>query len=587
MGTYDFSGWATKANLLCSDGRVIRPDAFQHDDGKEVPLVWQHMQSDPGNILGRVRLEHRADGVYAYGSFNNNAQAVSAREAVKHGDIKSLSIYANELSQAGNNVMHGTIREVSLCVAGANPGAVIDNLSFAHSDGNTVISEQDAIITTGEPIVLQHADEPKEQPMPDANDEKTVKDVVESMNEEQRTVLYYLIAQAQDDSGDSGDQNMSQSYNNDNDNDYLAHEGGSTMTRNVFMQQDIQNGPHARVALSHAQISEIIQDAQNFKSMRDSVLAHAGEYGITNIDILFPDATEIAKSPSFIARRNEWVSGVLNGTSHRPFSRIKSVHADITADEARALGYFKGNRKKEEVFPLLKRVTTPTTVYKKQKLDRDDIVDITSLDVVAWIKAEMRLMLDEEIARAVLVGDGRLPDSEDKIKDPMGSNEGAGIRSIYHDDPLYSIKVQLPANRTPAQLEDAIVLSRIEYRGSGTPKMYMTAERHTALMLQRDGEGRRMYKTEAELAAALRVSEVIEVPIIAGQKRTVGGRTYNLVGIIANISDYSIGADKGGEVSMFDDFDIDFNQFKYLLETRISGALTDPFTAIVIEEAVA
>lgn len=574
---YDFSGWATKANLLCTDGRTILPNAFKHNDGVTVPLVYQHLREGTENLLGHAVLENRPEGVYAYCSFNNSKSGQEAREAVVHGDLTALSIYANQLRQNGDLVQHGSIREVSLVIAGANPGAVIDNISFSHSSGD-VLSEEDAIITTGIPLELYHeADNKEGSEMANENNEggKTVGDVVNSMSEEQKNVMYYFIDLAQN--GGDEDEEVQQQ---DDDDDYIAHnQEGHNMPRNLFANQADVQSVKAQQTLSHSQEASIFAGANQFGSLRESVLAHAATYGIDNIDILFPDAQAISNTPSFIARKVEWVAGVLSGTTHRPFARIKSMHADITGEKARALGYVTGTRKKEEVFPLLKRTTGPTTIYKKQKLDRDDLVDITTMDTVAWLKAEMRLMLDEEIARAILIGDGRDFDNEDKIKDPAGSPDGLGIRSILHDDPLYSIKFAIPHDATLGEIEDSIVMAQENYRGSGQPTLYMDGTNHTRLMLQRDADGKRMFKSDAELAAALRVKEIVDVPLFKGAKR---GATP-LYGILVNLVDYNVGADKGGEVSMFDDFDIDYNQYKYLMETRISGALVDPFTAVVLE----
>ena len=578
---YDFSGWATKANLLCTDGRTILPNAFKHNDGVTVPLVYQHLRGGTENLLGHAVLENRPEGVYAYCSFNNSKSGQEAREAVVHGDLTALSIYANQLRQNGDLVQHGSIREVSLVIAGANPGAVIDNISFSHSSGD-VLSEEDAIITTGIPLELYHEANNKEgSEMANENNKggKTVGDVVNSMSEEQKNVMYYFIDLAQN--GGDEDEEVQQQ---DDDDDYIAHnQEGHNMPRNLFANQADVQSVKAKQTLSHSQEASIFAGANQFGSLKESVLAHAATYGIDNIDILFPDAQAISNTPSFIARKVEWVAGVLSGTTHRPFSRIKSRHADITGEKARALGYVTGTRKKEEVFPLLKRTTGPTTIYKKQKLDRDDLVDITTMDTVAWLKAEMRLMLDEEIARAILIGDGRDFDNEDKIKDPAGSPDGLGIRSILHDDPLYSIKFAISPDATLGEIEDSIVMAQENYRGSGQPTLYMDGTNHTRLMLQRDADGKRMYKSDAELAAALRVKAIVDVPLFKGAKR---GATP-LYGILVNLVDYNVGADKGGEVSMFDDFDIDYNQYKYLMETRISGALVDPFTAVVLEFTIA
>lgn len=594
---FDFSGYATKNNLRCADGRTIMAGAFKEDDGLKVPLVWQHQHNDVGNVLGHAILENRADGVYAYGVFNNTPAGQTAKEAVKHGDVNALSIFANKLVQQGGNVLHGSIREVSLVLAGANPGAFIDNVSLTHGDGD---AESEAIIYTGlyfDEDDVQHA-APAAEAEPPANteqqstntetgdtkmaeDEKTVKDVFDSFSEEQKNVVYYLIGQALEDQNGSSSGEAEHSYDDDN---YLTHDDindGIIMPRNVF--ESFINGGEIgapQATLTHDQMSAIVNDAKRSGSFRDSFISHAQTYGIEDIDLLFPDAKAISNTPDLISRRMEWVNTVLSKTRHTPFSRIKSVQADITADEARAKGYIKGNMKKEEVFKLLKRVTTPTTVYKKQKLDRDDIVDITDLDVVAFLRGEMRIMLDEELARAILVGDGRDVADADKIDESC-------IRPIWKDDDLYAHHVKLAANVANKDKVDEIMKARKEYKGSGNPVLYTTTDLLTDWMVARDTLGRRIHASKADLAAELGVSDIIEVEVLAGLQRTVGADTLNLVGIIVNLTDYTVGADKGGEVNMFDDFDIDFNQQKYLIETRASGALTKPKSAIVIEQLVA
>ena len=593
---FDFSGYATKNNLRCADGRTIMAGAFKEDDGLKVPLVWQHQHNDVGNVLGHAILENRADGVYAYGVFNNTPAGQTAKEAVKHGDVNALSIFANKLVQQGGNVLHGSIREVSLVLAGANPGAFIDNVSLTHSDGD---AESEAIIYTGlyfDEDDIQHAAPAAEAETPAkteqqstntetgdtkmAEDEKTVKDVFDSFSEEQKNVVYYLIGQALEDQNGSSDE---AEHSNDDDN-YLTHDDindGIIMPRNVF--ESFINGEETgapQATLTHDQMTEIVNDAKRSGSFRDSFLSHAQTYGIENIDFLFPDAKAITNTPDLISRRMEWVNSVLTKTRHTPFSRIKSLQADITADEARAKGYIKGNMKKEEVFKLLKRVTTPTTVYKKQKLDRDDIIDITDLDVVAFLRGEMRIMLDEELARAILVGDGRDVADEDKIDETC-------IRPIWKDDDLYAHHVKLAADVANKDKVDEIMKARKEYKGSGNPVLYTTTDLLTDWMVARDTLGRRLHASKADLAAELGVSDIVEVEVLAGLQRTVGADTLNLVGIIVNLTDYTVGADKGGEINMFDDFDIDFNQQKYLIETRASGALTKPKSAIVIEQLVA
>lgn len=563
---FDFSGYATRNDLRCSDGRTIRSGAFVDNDGGTVPLVWQHGHNSPDNVLGHALLENRNDGVYCYAKFNNGEQAKTAKELVKHGDVDSLSIFANKLTQRGGDVLHGNIVEVSLVLSGANPGARIDNVSLQHSDGS--IEELDeAVIFTG--LELSHADETEEDNSKEADvaDEETVADVLNTLTDKQKDAVYYVIGQAiedaqQDDTDDTDDTDKEEA-----------------MHSNIFEGDDTLKGTDDEIALAHSAVVDALEDARshNLSSFKDAFLQHAGTYGIDNIEVLFPDARAVTDEPTFIKRRTDWVSGVLNDAKHSPFSRIKSIHADITDDKARALGYTKGNRKKEEVFKLLKRVTTPTTVYKKQKFDRDDLIDITDLNVVAWVKKEMRLMLDEEIARALLIGDGRDISSPDKINEE-------NIRPIWKDDSLYAIKILLEKKVVGEDLVDAFIKSFADYEGTGAPKLYTTQTVVTELLLLKDKIGRRLYETKASLAAALGVSEIVEVPVMKGAARdTKKNGKADLVGIIVNLADYTIGADKGGEVNMFDDFDIDFNQFKYLLETRISGALTQPKTAIVIE----
>lgn len=559
---FDFSGWATKHNIKCSDGRTIAPDAFKDCDGLKVPLVWQHQHNDPGNILGHATLETRPDGVYAYGTFNDSEPGKLAKELVQHGDISSLSIYANKLVEKSKNVLHGQIREVSLVLSGANPGALIDNVVLAHGDGYDVV-EDEAIIYSG--AELSHSDDnEKEAPVAETKDsEKTVQDVFNSMSDEQKHVVYYMIGAALEAENSDNAQHSDTDY----DEETLMH-------NNIFEGSDESTTDDA--VLSHADMETILTDAKKNGSLKEAFLAHAGTYGIDEIDILFPDAKALSNTPDFIKRRTDWVSTVLNGTRHTPFSRIKSMQADITADEARAKGYIKGNLKKEEVFRLLKRVTTPTTIYKKQKLDRDDIIDITDFDVVVWLKAEMRLMLDEEIARAVMIGDGREITDEDKISEEH-------IRPIAKDDDLYAHKVVLKDTSAVTIFEQAL-RSRTVYEGSGNPTMFTTSGLVADMLLEKDTQGRRLYETEEALRAALRVSSIVEVPIMDGFKYTnADGKTVTPVAILVNLNDYVIGADRGGAVSMFDDFDIDYNQQKYLIETRISGALVKPKTALVFQ----
>lgn len=594
MEVPDFSGWASKNDLLCSDGRTIRDGAFKHQNGQKVPLVWQHQHNSPENILGHATLENRKGGIYARAFFNDTPAAQAARNLVEHGDVNALSIFANKLVQNGGNVLHGDIKELSLVLSGANPGAMIDSINLAHGDGVTP-SDDEAIITTGEFLVqgdLIIEDEDEElvdtqidiktsaidiagateigeimatQQLTHAEGEKTVKDVYDSMTEEQQNVVDFLVGEAVSNTEGAS---VSQS---DITTDELVRQfkEGFDVARNTFEQNgNIGNVQESGPTLSHDQLATIVGDAQKYGSLKESFLAHAGTYGIDDIDLLFPDAKNDGNGISFLSRRNEWVASVLDGTKHSPFSRIKSLAADITADEARAKGYVKGNMKKDEVIKLLKRVTTPKTVYKKQKLDRDDIVDITEVDIIVWLKGEMRLMLDEEIATALLVGDGREPDDDDKIDEDH-------LRPIAFDVDMYNTVVELDATPTPSEIIESIVRSRKNYKGTGTPTFYTTDDVLTDLILDKDTLGRRFYATEAELAAALRVKQIVTVEPME--------RVTDIVGIIVNLADYTIGADKGGEINTFDDFDIDYNQQKYLIETRISGALTKPKAAVTIK----
>ena len=559
MKTFDFCGWATRNNLKCSDGRTIMKDAFKHNDGQTVPLVWNHQHNDPLNVLGHALLKNREEGVYAYCKFNETESGKNAKLLVEHGDVTALSIYANQLKQNGSNVIHGAIREVSLVLAGANPGAFIDTV-IRH--GETF--DEEAIIYTGKNISMYHSDEKKEEEETmevekKEKNEETVADVFNTLTEKQKTVVYAMIGQA-----------LEQKEESEDDND----EGGNkTMKHNVFDKEDAMED-----VLSHSDMEAIFADAKRYGSLKDSVLAH----GIEQIDYLFPDAKNVTDIPQFIQRDMGWVQKVMNSVHHTPFSRIKSVLADITEDDARAKGYIKGNLKKDEVFTLLKRTTTPTTIYKKQKLDRDDVVDITDFDVVAWLKSEMRLMLDEEIARAVLVGDGRLSSSDDKINEQ-------NIRPIWKDDDLYTIKapVTVAANATADQKAKAFIRaaikSRKNYKGSGEPTLYTTEDVLTDCLLMEDITSRVIYDSVSKLATALRVKEIVTVPVMENLSRVDNGTTYGLMGIIVNLTDYNIGADKGGAVNMFDDFDIDYNAQKYLIETRCSGALIKPYSAIALE----
>ena len=620
---FDFGGWATRANLLCSDGRIIRENAFEECDGKKVPLVWNHQHNDPDAVLGYALLENRGDGVYTYGKFNDTDAGQNAKLLVRPGDIDQLSIYANKLKQQGRDVIHGVIREVSLVLAGANSGAVIDSVVM-HSDD----SFEEGYIFTGEPLdvedTLQHADkenskkgepemakeevkaeetvadvfntlsekqkkavyaiigmaleekdaeEPDEKEMKHADkedSEETVEDVFNTLTEKQKKVVYALIGQALEDSADD----MDEEDDMEDDMEDEIEGGKPTMKHNVFDTDVAENDD----VLTHSEMVEIFDDAKRNGSLADTVLQH----GIEHIDYLFPDAKSMDATPGFVKRDDTWVTDVMGSVHKSPFSRIKSVFADITEADARAKGYIKGNKKADEVFSLLKRTTTPTTIYKKQKLDRDDVVDITDFDVVAWLKSEMRMMLDEEIARAILVGDGRNSSSNDKINEQ-------NVRPIWTDDDVYTIKAAVNVSDSTTDDEKAkafikaCIKSRKEYKGSGNPVMYISEDMLTNCLLLEDGMGRVIYDSVEKLATALRVRKIVAVPVMENLTRVVGANTHTLAGIYVNLADYNIGADKGGAVNMFDDFDIDYNQQKYLIETRCSGALIKPYAAVAIE----
>ena len=578
--TPDFSGYATKAGLVCSDGLTISSGAFQHQDGVRVPLMWQHKHNESENVLGYGILEHRDDGVYVRGYFNDTPEGQRAKEFVRHGDINALSIFANRLKKRGREVMHGIIREVSLVIAGANPGASIDYVSMTHSsDVDYDIAE--AIIYTG--LTLEHADNETTEESNVADENETVQDVIDTMNEKQKAVLQFMVGEAIAEADDADDDNDEAEHSMSAE-DFLAHvdktieEKFTNMTANIFENNgDVTETQSGRKHLTHSQIKTIVDDGIKMGSFKDSLLAHAEDYGITDIELLFPDAKSLSEKPELLARQVEWVRNVLNATKRTPFSKVKSIVADLTAEQARAKGYVKGNLKKEEVIRLLRRTTGPTTVYKKQKLDRDDIIDITDFDVVAWLKWEIRFMLEEELARAILIGDGRSIADEDKIKDPQGQTDGTGIRSILHDDEMYAIHVELPANVDPEAQVEQVTRSRSQYSGTGNPTFYTTDSNLIDLLLQKDKMGRRLYATEAELAAALRVSKIETVEVMEEEPQ--------LLGIIVNLMDYNLGTNAGGNLSFFEDFDIDFNQNKYLMETRLSGALTKPKSAIVLTRA--
>lgn len=591
---YDFEGWATKNNLRCSDGRVIRSGAFSSNSGKRVPLVWNHQHNNVGGVLGHADLEERSEGIYAKCSFNDSPAGKNAKAAVVHGDISSLSIWANNIQQVGSDVIHGVIREVSLVMAGANPGAFIESV-MAHGEPMDV-SDDEGIFYNGDNIIIEHADNPEDDDEKDKTSDdkkaKTVKEVIDSMNDDQKKAMAILIGQAIEDT-----KKEMKSENNKEDDE---------MKHNAF------EGAHSQGSvLSHSDMVKIIDDAKDMGSLskaieyhlENGVLAHASlvpagtttsttsgitvatgnqTYGFNDPSMLFPEYKTVnGATPEWISRNMDWVNKFMSKVHRTPFSRIKSLYANITEDEARARGYIKGKQKKEEVFTTLKRVTSPQTIFKKQKLDRDDVIDITDFDVITWIKTEMRIMLNEEIARAALIGDGRSTDSDDKIQE-------INVRPIAKDAALFNIivKVTVPADAKPEEIAKetikAVIRGRKSFKGSGKPDFWTTEDVTTEMLLLEDAIGNAMYKTEAELATKLRVGEIIPVEPMEGKTVTIGGKAYPLIGVIVNVADYNIGADKGGEINSFDDFDIDFNQMKYLMETRISGALIKPFAAMTI-----
>lgn len=563
VSKYDFGGYATRNDLLCGDGRVIRKNAFKDCHGQTVPLIYNHDHNNPKAILGHAVLENREDGVYAYCKFNDTEQGQNVKTSVMHGDVRSLSIYANKLKHVGSDVVHGVIRELSVVLAGQNPGAYIDYV-MAHSED----SEDSLIANYDESaLVIYHSEDStqktdkEDKPVANENKEKTIQEVYDEFTEEQKNVVHFLVGQAVEDALGEDD---------DDDDD----EGGNNMKHNVFDQDEQRDD-----VISHSAMMDVITDAKKFGSMRESALQH----GMTEIGLLYPEEHALNNVPKFITGDLGWVQKVMGGVHHTPFSKIKALFADITADEARARGYIKGRQKKEEVFALLKRTTSPQTVYKLQKMDRDDIIDIKDFDVVAFLKGEMRIKLDEELARAFLIGDGRLPDSDDKIKEEH-------IRPIWTDEDLYAIHsvINVAADATMAQIAeefiDQAVRAREEYDGSGSPTAYMAENLLSACLLLKDRNGRRIYKDMNELATAMMVKEIVTVPPMKGKTRKdKEGKTRNLYGIIVNLSDYTVGADKGGAVNLFDDFDIDFNKYTYLIETRCSGSLMKPKSAIVLE----
>lgn len=587
---FDFSGWATKNDLTCSDGRTIKHNAFKENDGQRVPLVWQHGHNAVDNVLGHALLENRDEGVYAYCAFNDTPGAENAKELVKHGDVKALSIYANRLDQRGADVIHGNIVEVSMVLSGANPGALIDNVALEHSDGSWTESEDEAVIYSGLTLSHDSGETTEDTESMDEDevydeDDLTVADVLETLDDDQRLAVAALIEEisgdvdAEDEDFDE-DEEFDEDYDEDYDEDAEhGDSGGDTLMHSNIFEGDARNhmGPH----LSHADEEQIFAEArQPGMTLRTAVLAHAADYGIKNPELLFPDATNLDPEPQRIMRENSWVSKVLQGAKHSPFSRVKTQWSNLTADDLRAKGYVKASRKKDVVYEVANRKTEPTTVYNKTKIDRDDVLDITTFNVVAWMQQNLRMALEEELARAVLIGDGREVSNPDKIKE-------SNIRPIWKDDELFSHKVLIDKDAKTADIIDVVRRSRKFYKGSGSPVLFTTNGFICDMLEIKDHNERYIYETRQAVANALNVSDVIEVEVMEGANREVGGKKQNLLGIIVNMQDYTLGADKGGETSFFEQFDIDFNQQKYLLEARCSGSLTKYKSAIVIEKATA
>lgn len=591
---YDFSGWATKNDIRCDDGVIIRKDAFIEQSGDRVSLVWGHNHEDPEYVLGYADLENRDEGMFCHCAFNNSKKAKIAKELVSHGDLNSLSIHANKLTKRGSEVLHGTIREVSLVLSGANSGAKIEYPSFQHSAYDDYIDFDDVdemIIHSGVSIDMldeepeDDVDEDIDEATEESEEEKdmTVKEIYDDMTEEQQGAVQAIVDAVLDGVLDVLEEVLDEEDGDEEqvDENYEESEEDENMKHNVF---DVEYDTNEEI--SHDALNDMLKKAKanGARSMKDDFIQHAGDYGINNIEILFPDARAITDTPEFIKREDAWVSTVIQGTKHSPFSRIKTNMANITADDARAKGYVRGTKKVEEVIEVLNRDVSPQTIYKKQKLDRDDIIDITDFNVVAWLKQEMRMMLDEEIARAILVGDGRGPSAPDKIKEDK-------IIPVATDDDTFAIKV--PVDYTGLTTDEekanamikAIIKGRIQYRGSGDPTFFTTEETLTNMLLIEDKMGRTIYNDVNALATKLRVSKIVTVPVMENLTRTdkTSGDKFDLLGVIVNLKDYTVGADKGGALSMFEDFDIDFNQEKYLIETRISGMLTKPFSALVIE----
>lgn len=586
---FDFSGWATKNDLTCSDGRTIKHNAFKENDGQRVPLVWQHGHNAVDNVLGHALLENRDEGVYAYCAFNDTPGAENAKELVKHGDVKALSIYANRLDQRGADVIHGNIVEVSMVLSGANPGALIDNVALEHSDGSWTESEDEAVIYSGLTLSHDSGETTEDTESMDEDevydeDDLTVADVLETLDDDQRLAVAALIEEISGDVDGDEDFDEDEEFDEDYDEDYdedaeHGDSGGDTLMHSNIFEGDARNhmGPH----LSHADEELIFAEARKpGMTLRTAVLAHAADYGIKNPELLFPDATNLDPEPQRIMRENSWVSKVLQGAKHSPFSRVKTQWSNLTADDLRAKGYVKASRKKDVVYEVANRKTEPTTVYNKTKIDRDDVLDITTFNVVAWMQQNLRLALEEELARAVLIGDGREVSNPDKIKE-------TNIRPIWKDDELFSHKVLVDKDAKTEDVIDIVRRSRKYYKGSGMPVLFTTNAFVCDMLEIKDINKRYIYETKQAVANALNVSDVIEVEVMEGAKREVGGKTQNLLGIIVNMQDYTLGADKGGETSFFEQFDIDFNQQKYLLEARCSGSLTKYKSAIVIEKATA
>lgn len=551
----DFDGWATVAGIKCSDGRVISHHAFEQNDGAVVPLVWQHGHDNVTNVLGHAQLEKKPEGVYAYGFFNGSQQAEHARELIEHGDVTAMSIFANNLKQNGNVVQHGNIVEVSLVLKGANPKATIENVTMAHSDGegySAIIKMGDGDVTHEDFEGSDSSDSEDES----SDEDKTIGEILSTLTEEQLEAVNYLIAAAID--GESED---SEETNEETEED---------MKHNVF-----EGDKSPENTLSHTDFAELVEAAKRNNATLLDELKHA-DYGIDNIGYLFPDAKSVTDEPTFLDRDQSWVSVVMNGTKHSPFARIKSVFADIRDDKARAKGYAKKAQKKtEEVIKLLTRTTSPTTIYKKQKLDRDDIVDITDFNVVAWLKNEMKGKLNEEIARAILIGDGRQITDPDRVDDEA-------IRPILKENDLYAFHKSLEANTTDETLVDDIVLASADLEGSGSPTLFISKKRLVKMLLLKDKNGRRLYETEASLAGALGVSKIVTVPQFEGLEHEIKGAIHELLAIVVDLRDYTIGSNAGAELGMAESFDIDFNQYKYLMETRLSGSLTAPYSALTI-----